>query len=370
MRLCYIANPNSVHTRRWIRHFVERGDQVHLIGEHELHRRVPSGVTFYDLPAQFNARKLRYLAWGRAVRRIVREIQPDLLHAHQVASAGWLGAAAGYHPLVVTAWGSDLLIGPRRSWVHRQLARWVLRRADYVTCVSETLAKVARSLGADPDLLEVAPWGVNLDIFHPAPPNMALRQELDLGSGPVVLSLRAVRAIYNPLDMARAIAGVLEKVPGAKFLIRTYASDPDLLDRFRAIVQENRAAGSVHYVAEQSGDHAIADMNRLADVAVSVPSSDGTPLSVLEVLACGAAVVLSDVPSLHEWVQDGREALFVPVGDVQALSAAIVRLLTDDSLRRELSDRGARLVRQRGDSRVWMRHSEGIYRKLVEQGSR
>ena len=38
----------------------------------------------------------------------------------------WLGAATGYHPFVVTAWGSDLLVGAQRSWAQCQLARWVL----------------------------------------------------------------------------------------------------------------------------------------------------------------------------------------------------------------------------------------------------
>jgi glycosyltransferase involved in cell wall biosynthesis len=373
LRLAYVANPYSIHTQRWMRYFIGRGHEVHLIGVSPTRKplvpsTMPSGVVLYDLATQINVRKLRYLVWGFATRRIVHRIQPDILHAHQVAGDGWVGAATGFHPFVVTAWGSDLLVGPERSWIQRQLARWVLRRADYVTCVSKSLAQVARPLGIDPRHLEVVPWGVDTDIFHPISDfdKATLRARLGLGSGPIVLSMRAVQSLYNPLDIARSIARVLEQVPAAHFIIRTYDYDQGLLNRFQTIVRKCHATDAVRYVGELPDDHSIADLYRAADVAVSVPSSDGTPLSVLEALACGLVPVLSDVSSLHEWIVHEHEGLFVPVGDVKAISAAIVRLIKESALRSELRLNGARLIRQRGDSRVWMRRSEEIYQHLLE----
>jgi glycosyltransferase involved in cell wall biosynthesis len=371
LRLCYVANPYSIHTRRWLRYFTGRGHEIYLISVSPTRGSIPPdtippSVTFYDLMAQFNVRKLRYLAWGLAARRIVHRIQPDVLHVHQVAGGGWVGAVAGYHPFIVTAWGSDLLLGPRRSWIQRQLARWVLRRADYVTCVSQSLAQAARSLGVDPSHLEVAPWGVDTDIFHPAPNKEALRARLGLGSGPIVLSIRAIQDVYNPLDMARAIPRVLDQVPGTHFIIRTYNCDQNLLTQFKDIVREHQVAEAVQYIGDLPKEQAIADLYRVADVAVSVPGSDGTPSSVLEALACGAVPVLSDVPSLHEWVRHEQEGLFVPIGDVAAISIAIVRLLTDKALQNRLCTNASLLIRQRADSKVWMYHSEEMYRRLIE----
>ena len=365
MRLCYIANPNSIHTRRGLRYFVERGHAVHLIALRTPQQPVPDGVVLYDLAAQINVRKLRYLPWVRRVRQTVRRVRPDVLHAHQVANAGWLGAAAGYHPFVVTAWGSDLLVGPRRFWAQRQLARWVLRRADYVTCVSQSLGEAARALGVAPSRLEVAPWGVDSDIYQPPVDRTALRAELGFGAEPLVLSLRAMRPLYNPLDIARSIPLVLDQVPTAGFLIRTYSCDPAVLAEFQTIIEQHHATHAVRYVADLGDEQAIADHYRMADVAVSVPSSDGTPSSVLEALACGVVPVVSDVPSLHEWIEHEQQGLFVPVGDVTAISAAIVRLLKDEGLRKALSANAVRLVRQRADSRVWMLHMEEIYQRLT-----
>jgi glycosyltransferase involved in cell wall biosynthesis len=367
MRLCYIANL-SIHTQRWARYFVEHGHHVHVISFRAARTGtvpMPTGVPVHDLTSGINVRKLSYPVWARTVRRLVREIQPDVLHAHQVAGAGWLGVLSGYRPLVVTAWGSDLLVNARHSWIQRELARWVLRKADYVTCVSQSLATAALALGANPQRLEVTPWGVDTGIYHPALDGEGLRTKLGLEPGPIVLSPRSLKALYNPLDIAHAIPMVLKKIPSAQFIIRTHVRDEDLLIQFRSIIQQSGAGEAVRYIGDLPDEHAIANLYRVSDVIVSVPSSDGAPSSVLEALACGAVPVLSDVPSLHEWVQHGQEGLFVPIGDVPALSQAIIGLLSDEELRSKMQANGAHLIAQRADSKVCMHRNEEIYRQLI-----
>lgn len=368
MRLCYIANPNSIHIRRWVQHFAGQGHEVHLVSTRPVERPVPAGVVLHQVAAP-SIPRLRNLALGFAIRRRVRRIQPDLVHAHQISPDGWLAAMAGHHPLLLTAWGSDLLLAPHKAHRYHLLIRWALRQADYVTCVSESLAQVARLLGADPTRVEVAPWGVDTEVFHPGPPSPELRRQLSLGPGPVILSIRALRPIYNPLVIAEAIPQVLQRVTEAQFVIRSHLYEPDLLVQFQDRVRESGVADRVRWVGELPDDEAIAELYRLATVAVSVPSSDGMPQSVLEAMACGVPPVVSDVPSLHEWIEEEREGLFVPVGDSQALTVAIVRLLRDEALRQRLQAHGLELIRQRADRTQWMAHAEAIYERLVAERS-
>lgn len=356
MRLCVIGNPNSIHVQRWLRAFGARGLEVHLIGEKPLAGPLPADILFHDLTRQTNRRKVRYAVWAQAVRRLVQAIRPDVLHAHQVSSAGWLAAAAGFRPWLVTSWGSDLLLGAQRSAAQRLLARWVLRRADYVTAVSPVLADAARRLGAAADRLEVAPWGVDTAVFHPA---------AEATTAPWVLSLRALRPLYNPLVVAQAIPLVLGRVPEARFVVRTHSVDPELLAQFRRIVDVAGAGEAVQFVGDLSSDHAIAELYRHTAVAVSVPTSDGTPQSVLEAMACGAVPVLSDLPALRAWVQEGVHASFVPAGDAAALAEAVARLLADSDGRAAMRQAGLRLVRERADSRVCLQRYEQIYAQLA-----
>lgn len=368
MRLCIIANPNSIHIHRWTDYFAQRGHQVHLIGEKPLLGPPPRGAIFYDLTRHTNRRKLRYLAWAQSVRRLVRQIRPHVLHAHQVSSAGWLAAASGYHPFEVTAWGSDLLVNPQRSDVQQWLARWVLGRADYVTCVSAHLAQTALAMGADAQRLEVAPWGVDTAVFQPLKGHArrTLKSALGFADGPVVASIRAIQPIYNPLVVARSIPIIVAEVPSAQVIVFVYNEDSELLARFQEVVRAAQAEHAVRYVHSLPDDLAIARYLQVADVAISVPSSDGTPISVLESMASGAVPVVSDLPSLHEWVLPQENGLFVPVGDHVSLAAAVVRVLDHEDLAVDLRQHAVDTIRKRGDRRMWMQRHEEIYRLLSE----
>jgi L-malate glycosyltransferase len=366
VKLCIIANPNSAHTRRWINQFSTRGHEVHLLGEHALQETPPENCTFHDLPARSNFRKLRYIGWTIMIRRIIREIDPDVLHALGVTSAGWLGAVSGFHPFLVTALGSDLLLMEKRSRLHQALNRWVLRRLTYLTCQSEGLGKKAAALGVAPDQYEVALFGVDTHVFRPAENRYEIRNELGLPYGPLILSIRAMNPTYNPLDLAHSIPLVLAKHPDAHFAVQTYNQDPVIFAQFREIIQGAGAAQSVTYVSDLPDDRAIAAYYSAADMAISIPGSDGTPISVLESMACATPVIAYDIPAAQLWVQHALTGLLAPPGNIPLLATAISRLAQDTALRLSLGRAAQKLILEKVDTRVCMDRYEAIYRALAE----
>ena len=367
MKICIIGNPNSIHVRRWVKDFILKNYSVHLIGEHKLNVRLPEGVIFHDLTKLLNIRKLRYLIWAWQSRRIVQSVQPDILHAQSAVSAGWLGAATGYHPFLITAHGSDLILLDQRDWFFSAITKWALRKADYVTCVSDSLALKARALGVKSENVEVVHLGVDLDIFHPSSDPQSIRRRLGLGTEPLILSIRAMRPLYNVLDIARAIPLVLDRVPNARFMIFSYNADPIYLSRLQAELSDLVTSGKVILVENLADDLSIAEYYQVCDVAVSVPASDGTPKSVQEAMACGAPVVVSELESLREWVTHDKEGLFVPLGDIQAISQAIVRLLQDENLRRLMGQNASEKIRQQADRVRWEQRAENIYHELINR---
>jgi glycosyltransferase involved in cell wall biosynthesis len=364
LRLCLLANPNSIHVQRWATYFLEGGYEVHLIGEHTLSSQLPAGITFHDLTRLTNLRKFRYLRWALALRGLLGKIRPDVLHAHNVTSAGWLAAASGFHPLLVTSHGSDLMLLGERSSTHTILAKWVLRRADYVTCVSQILAQKALQLGTPAERLEVAHLGVDLSVFNPGKTEGSWKTGGDIKRAPAILSLRVIRPLYNPLDIAAAIPLVLERLPQARFAFPTYNSDPQTLKELKDLIRSQKTGHAVDFIPALDGDSDIADMLRASDVAISVPNSDGTPASVLEAMACQKAVILSDISALHEWATHEKECLYVPPGDWQTLGRTILRLLDDDKLRRSLGENAYKMVQTRADRRKCMHRYEQIYQNL------
>ena len=115
-----------------------------------------------------NRRKFRFVVWSLTLRRWLRAIQPDVLHAHQVTGAGWLGAGAGYHPFLVTSWGSGP-VGERGAARLHGSAWLAWSCAAPITSLAspKALAQEARTLGVGSPRVEVAPWGVDTGVFHP-----------------------------------------------------------------------------------------------------------------------------------------------------------------------------------------------------------
>jgi len=365
MKLCFIANSNTAHTRRWLAYFAARGHEVHIITEHRPESPFLD-VTLHDLTATTNIRKLRYILWAVTVHWLVRRLRPDVLHAHQVTSAGWLGWAANYHPFVVTPWGSDLYQLPQRSHLARWLARRALSAADLVTADSADLLAQAIRLGADPGRAQVMQWGVDLITFSPTENRAALRRQLGLGDGPVILSPRSMRPIYRHNVTLAAIPAVRQEIPGATFVFRDYNADPpDYAAQLKKQAQVLGISDTVRFIGPIDRYEDVADFYRAADLVVSVPISDGTPVSVLEAFACGTPVIASDLPSLREWIGDGQSGLLVPVGDAEALTRAIIRLLTDRLLYSRIQGQALQLVKKRADHAAWMAQMETLYQGLV-----
>ena len=125
MKICYLADINSAHTHKWLNYFLAKGYDIHVIslgkGEYE-------GVTVHSLDIQdttmkktSDRSKLEYLKKIKRVKQLVKEISPDILHAHYASSYGLLGALTNYHPYVISVWGSDVYDFPIKSPIHLSL---------------------------------------------------------------------------------------------------------------------------------------------------------------------------------------------------------------------------------------------------------
>jgi glycosyltransferase involved in cell wall biosynthesis len=365
MRLAFISNADSVHTRRWVDWFKARGHAVMVFADRGL--RIPwPEVPVIDLPARCDLRRLRYPVWLRSIRATLRGWRPDILHAHRVARAGWLGAASGLHPLVVTPWGSDLMLQTRRSSLARWLARWVLRRADLVTADSQALLDRAIELGAARPKTRLVSWGVDLSRFRPGSA-AALRARLGLEADRVILSIRAVQPLYNLDQIVAALQEVRAVLPRVMLVLRDYNADPDYRQRLARSIERRGLGEAIRWIGPADCWEQNVETYRLADVAVSVPSSDSQSISILEAMACGVPVIASDLPAARELIRPGENGLLVPCGDPEALAEALIELLREPEQRAGFVRRNLELVRGRADQDVEMARMERLYQELLER---
>jgi glycosyltransferase involved in cell wall biosynthesis len=260
----------------------------------------------------------------RSLRRIVADVDPDVVHLHS-SKAGLAGRLAlrGRRPTVFQphAWSFDAVTGAVRSasllW-ERLGARW----AHAVICVSEAERTAGETAGIR-GRWHVVPNGVDLATFTPSGRVglEAARTRLGLGPEPTVVCVGRLCRQKGQDLLLDAWTGIRRVVPDAR--LELVGDGPD----HRELAGRELSGVTLH---GRRSD--VPDWYAAADV-VALPSRwEGMSLAVLEALASGASVVAADVTGVRESAPPTHTGL-VPPDDPAALAAAIVTRLLDPALR-------------------------------------
>lgn len=357
MRIVFVAHHGSVHTRRWVGFFAQRGHEVHVVTCGD--EGAPAeGYAVYDLDRP-RVGKLGYFAKVRRARAIIRSLRPDVVHAHHATSYGMLGLLSGVRPLVVTAHGSDLLMVARRNAAARWIVRRVLRAASLVTVPSEPMREAAIRLAAPANPpIRVFQYGVD------AARLIRVAREIREGAavqpgGPLRLaSARPLERLYRFDALLDALA-LLHK-QGVRFRADLYGDGsqrPRLEERARALGLGHAVVFHGRVPAERV-ERGLAE----ADLYLSVSQSDGTSIALLEAMALGAIPVVSDIPANRAWIENGANGVLVPI-EGRAIAAGILRAA--GMPRARVREANARLILQRADRESSLSFCESLLEAVV-----
>ncbi len=357
MKICFIAAANSVHSVRWINYFAQQGHEVHWISVCPWTFSVDERITKYALARAF---PFAFPAVAGKVRCLIKEIAPDILHSHYAGVNGLLGTLSGFHPHLVTAWGSDVLLA-RASIVKRPLLKFILHRADLITCDAEHMRHAMEKLGLSSEKIERINFGIETDKFFRQDSDRKVREKYDLGDDPSVISLRNLEPIYDVETLMRAIPEILKNIPKAKFIIAGTGSQEQFL---KSLASQLGVAGSIRFMGRYNHD-ILAKYLNAAHVYVSTSLSDaGISASTAEAMACELPVVITDSGENSLWVRNGENGFLVPVKEPDILAEKIVRLLKEEELRRQLGSLGRKIIQENNDYYNEMAKMGALYQQL------
>ncbi len=347
MRILLLSHAPSLHTQRWARALAGKGHEIRLLSV------VPAPEA--DFPGEpigwpgAPIPLLRYATAGAAVRRAIESWKPDATVAHFLPNYGFLAALAGARPFVLVAWGSDLLVNPRRTPFHAARARWVLGRAALIHVDAENLARAAREQGAAPERVWTRPWGVEVGALVPSAP---WRQRLERAGALRILWNRMLEPLYDPATFLRSLASLRRE---GRVFRATVAGDGPLRADLEMLASRLGIAADVRFVGRVD-EAAMRALYREHEFYVSMSSSDSTSQSLLESMAAGLYPIVSDIPGNAPWVRGtanareeaGDAGRLVPCGDERALAAAILAAAGDGGAEQRI-DRGMARVRTEAD---------------------
>lgn len=365
MRICYIA-PTGVHTKRWLKYFADAGHDVHLVTSGTAPNWDMDNVDLHAL-RRFGpkTRAINYLINTLPLmlqfKRLIKNISPDIIHAHYIMETTLLGAASGFHPFVVTAWGSDVLIAPQESRISRLIARYVLKRADLITCDTEHMQPSMIKLGADHDKINIIKFAVDTREFKPGQKNEMLMGELGILNSPVIISLRHLELLYDIETLLVSAHLVLKKVPEAKFVILGKGS---LETKLKELSQSLGVSDSVRFVGLVPADK-VPQYLMSADICVSTALSDAGPGGIIEAMACELPVITTDFGDNRKWVEDGVNGYIIPLKNPRVLASRIVHLIRNPDIRQKFGQINRRIIVERNTWETEMGKMEKLYEELI-----
>jgi glycosyltransferase involved in cell wall biosynthesis len=372
LRILGVADAGASHTRKWANYFAGRGHEVHLVSyapARPVAGHLDPNVTLEDwiLPPFHIKRFGTTLHALFRLRRIVRERRPHLVQVHFLGHGAWYAALAGGPPLALWVMGGDI-VGTRFAPTNRReriLTPFALRRASLVTAWSRNLLRIVEPMVRPAVPRAVVVGGVDTSLFRPLEDRTLARSRLGLQAEDfVILSCRLLWPRQHILTVVQSLPFVLHDHPRARLVIVKYRSDPAYLERVEAEIDRLSLRPHVRLLPEIPNEE-MASYLSLADCVVSIPESDGTPMTVMEAAACGAACVIRDLPDYDPEVFVHEQSILrVPLRDPSDLGSALARLAADPSLRKRLRAGGHDMVETHASYAREMGRLEDLYRGL------
>lgn len=364
MKLCFLAGADSIHSVKWVKYFADKGHEVHWISLTPATEMKLKNVKYYRVAGLFprKLRSLNFLLYPLYVKSLIAKIKPEVLHAHYAGVNGVVGALSGFHPFVLTAWGSDILFNAK-SMIKRPLVKFALNQADIITCDADHMRDAMIRLGVNATNINIIYFGIDTQKFQPRGNNEVLKNQLGISGSPVVISLRNLEPLYDVKTLINAIPHVLTKVPEAKFILAGRGSQELEL---KGLVKSLGVSDSTRFIGWITNDDLPQYLN-IADVYVSTSLSDaGLAASTAEAMACGLPVIITDSGENRKWVSDGENGFIVPVSNVKMLAERIIFLLQNNESRAQFGGKGRKVIEEKNSYYKEMERMERIYQQMVQ----
>ena len=327
MKILLLSDTYSEHTEKWALGLANKGVKVGLFSfnkaTYEWHQH-PNITVFFEPEKKINAEstltKLAYLKYVSILKKIIKHFQPDVLHAHYATSYGLVGALSDFHPFVISRWGTDVMKFPNKNFVAKSILKYNFKKADVLCATSPTIESCIHEVIKKD--VKIIPFGVDIEVFKPKKV-VSLFKEGDF----VIGSIKPLEKLYNIDVLVQSFAGLKPKYPQVKLLLAGSGGEEVELKK---MVGKLNLTEDVVFTGRIPFSE-ISNYYNMIDVLVNISEYESFGVSVIEAMACGKPVVVTNVGGLKDLVSSNELGYKVEVGNVEQTMSAIEELITDKS---------------------------------------
>jgi L-malate glycosyltransferase len=356
MRVCLLGDSDSIHVRRWATYLIERGHEVHIISGS---KREVSGAVMHKLKT---VSKLNFILAPPQIILLLKKINPDVIHAHYLTKYGLYAALSGFHPLVISAWGSDISSTPEISCILKALTELIIKKADLVHVGDKLSKNRLIELGCGAEKVIIQRWGVDTDVFSPGIPMEAFKKH-EIGKDLTVINCRnAKNPDYNLGVFIKAVPLVLKKMKNVRFIIVGSDNAEKDLEKLAKEMGVERYVILLGGVKHELMPEYISNSDVYVDTYYTSSGKAGAGLgsATAEAMSCGTPQILASRPEIDELGGDFYGLTFNPK-DPSDLAEKILKLLEDGDLRERIGKKSREFAIKSLDWKKNMQEWEKVY---------
>jgi len=341
MKIALISGASSIHTIRWANGLFSAGNEVHVITQHKPCDPFLSGIKVHSFPFRGI---LGYFLMTPKVRKLLKEIKPDIVNAHYASGYATTARLANIRPYVLSVWGSDVYDFPYKSPIHKWLVRKNLLAADIVASTSHCMAAQTRSLAPGLEEIPITPFGVDMTAYENISPVSTDNKNIVIGTVKVMADKYGIDTLIEAFEL---LYTELERnhPPIAEKLILRLVGDGPQMQELQELAHTLKIADRVEFIGRVPHHQVPAELEKLdIYVALSRLDSESFGVAIIEAGAAKRPVVVSDAGGLPEVTIEGKTGFVVPREDSQAAADAIEKLVLNPELRRKMGKAGHKHV--------------------------
>ncbi|GAB4137100.1 MAG: glycosyltransferase family 4 protein [Planctomycetaceae bacterium] len=303
--------------------------------------------------------------------RLLRELQPDIVHTHS-SKAGILGRAAAAKlkiPAVHTIHGAAFHVGqnPLASWVYRKAERWAAKRCEKLVGVCDAMTEqYVRANIAPRDKFTTVYSGMETEPFlNPPRDPQVVRAELGFQKDDIVIGkIARLFHLKGHCYLIEAAKSVAAQCPRAKFL---FVGDGILREQFTAEIKQAGLADRFVFTGLVPPEK-VSEFIHAMDIVVHTSIWEGLARVLPQGLMAGKPVVSYDIDGAREVVIPGETGFLLPAESITELADALVELANDADLRTRLGTTGRERFTEQFRAETMVRQLREIYREVLEGG--
>ena len=345
MRIIYFSKNYTPHDYRFLSSLAETDHEVFYLKLEANKRQTEDRPVPEDIQQILwsgGRREFRWVDVPRLtldLRRLTKEIKPDLIHAGPIQNCAFLAALSGLCPILTMSWGYDLVIDADKSAWTKWVTRYTLKRSTFFTSDASVTRDKAIALGMNLEKTVIFPWGTDLEHFTP--------KDFKRSNLPTftLFCSRTWESIYGVDVLAKAFVKVALKNLNVNLILLGGGSQGG---KIRQILMNGGVMDQVHF----GGHVAQADLPRwyhMADLYISPSHVDGSSVSLMEALASGLPCLVSDIPGNKEWIEEGVNGWLFRDGDVNDLAEKILGAINNRKSFEKIGEAARKTAEEKAD---------------------